>query len=185
MLVIAAIEPGNRLHSDPPRSFDTPSPVANTLHATLLTRKGRTSSPSCRNALQPSSISSIKEGSVCMQLSGAVGQDSGKPSTPSMSKTNICQLTSNKNHAVLTKTPPASTMRAVSSTEVPISNQTDKQPEHDHQARSMECVVDFEKIYKYLWNMNTKNYSLTLTAMGMYFHRLFNIFLHINIFLIC
>ncbi|XP_036453390.1 snRNA-activating protein complex subunit 2 [Colossoma macropomum] len=122
--------------------------------------------------IQPSSISSIEEGSDCAQPSSNVaGQASEKPSTPSAPKSDLCQLTSSQNHTVSKPTPPVPTTTAASTASVSLSsssNQLDKQDERQsEQPRSMRMkyTIDFEKIYQFMSDINSQNHSLTLTAM--------------------
>ncbi|XP_066537820.1 snRNA-activating protein complex subunit 2 [Hoplias malabaricus] len=124
-----------------------------------------TSSP-----IPPSSISRNKNNSVCLKQGSLAGQSSAKPSIPSTPKSNISQTTSIQNPTVSKPSPLLPTTRSVSTAAViSNSNQQEKQNPsgHSEQQRSMEkeCVVDFEKIYLFLNNMNKQKNCLALTAM--------------------
>ncbi|KAL6490623.1 hypothetical protein MHYP_G00009680 [Metynnis hypsauchen] len=138
--------------------------------------KDGTSSLSGKNTMgtssliQPSSISSIEEGSDCAQPSRSVaGQASEKPSTPSLPKSDLCQFTSSQNHTASKPTPPVPTTTAASTATVSSSsNQLDKQDERQSElprSMGMKYTVDFEKIYQFMSDINTQNHSLTLSAM--------------------
>ncbi|KAL7876015.1 hypothetical protein AOLI_G00109780 [Acnodon oligacanthus] len=121
--------------------------------------------------IHPSSISSIEEGSDCAQPSSSVaGQVSEKPSTPSLPKSDLCQFTSTQNHTASKSTPPVPTTTAASAATVSLSSSSeldkqDKRQSELPQSMEIKCTVDFEKIYLFMSDINTRNHSLTLTAM--------------------
>lgn len=183
MLAIAGMEPSSLLHSDPPRSLNTPNlkdmhtipmkpmsisqPGSETSTLNKSNKKNAVSSKEVTSLhTQPISVSSIEPNSEALQ-SCALSKDSVQPSTSEPSS-NL--QTSQQCESVSKPTPPASTSNAA------ISETASHSPHYDNQAKLpekktqennlqnksvwMKHILDFEKIYQFMSN-KTSNPRLT------------------------
>ncbi|KAK1797046.1 hypothetical protein P4O66_008450 [Electrophorus voltai] len=195
MLVIAATEPCSLGHSDPPRTTDTPvdsnlhtKPRTHMFRSwpasglpstpppvTLPDRNSATpvQSPGTPVVLRPSaqdstlsplvltSVFSVEHNYSSTQLGSGAGQESAVPSTPCTPKSHPSEPTSSP--IVSTPAPLTPTTSALSTAAVSRGQfRQHQKPISDEN----KCVVDFEKIYQIMSNINkSHNYNLPLSAM--------------------
>ncbi|KAK2913687.1 hypothetical protein Q8A67_002086 [Cirrhinus molitorella] len=175
MLVIAAIEPGGLLHSEPPHPI-VKTPAFSSLHhvqspktpsrpsASEMSSNANVSTPS----VQPDSSSNAVD-----HLSQLNNASSSSPLVSDTATPRSSQMTRSPNQLQSEAEPTVSSPVSTGPESSSVSPNKHKQAhsellDHDYlykEPRMLKCVVNFNKIYQYLSDIDSKTCNSALTSM--------------------
>lgn len=181
MLVIAAVEPCGLMHSDPPHSI-IQTPAFSSLHpvqspktpsrpsASEMSPNPSVSAPSAASLIQPDSSSNAVD--LLNQLDNASNRVPLVPKTPETPTPRSSQMTRSPSHLQSEVKPtvssPVSTGPVSPSVSLNKCNQVQsKLLDHANPSKPimLKCVVNFDKIYQYLSDTDSKTCNSALTSM--------------------
>lgn len=176
MLVIAAVEPCGMMHSEPPNpiiqtpAFSSLHPVQSTKNpsrpsASAMSPNPSVSAPSAASLIQPDSSSNAVD--HLSQLDNASSSSPLVPKTPETPTPRSSQTTRSPSHLQSEAEPSGSSPVSPS---VSPNKQNQVQSElldHDYPCTpiTLKCVVNFDKIYQYLSDIDSKTCNSALTSM--------------------
>lgn len=181
MLVIAAVEPCGLMHSEPPHpiiqtpAFSCLHPVQcpktpSRLSVSEMSPNPSVSAPSAASLIQPDSSSNA------VDLSQLDNTSSRVPKTPETPTPRSSQMTRSpsqlQSKAKPTVSSPVSTGPVSPSVSLNKHNQVQsKLLDHANPSKPimLKCVVNFDKIYQYLSDTDSKTCNSALTSMGKCF----------------
>lgn len=181
MLVIAAVEPCGLMHSEPPHPI-IQTPTFSSLHpvqspktpsrpsASEMSPNPRVSAPSAASLIQPDSSSNAVD--LLSQLDNASSISPLVPKTPETPTPMSSQMTRSpsqlQSEAEPTVSSPVSTGPVSPSVSPNKHNQVQSELlDHDYPSKpiTLKCVVNFDKIYQYLSDIESKTCNSALTSM--------------------
>ncbi|XP_016313007.1 snRNA-activating protein complex subunit 2-like [Sinocyclocheilus anshuiensis] len=175
MLVIAAVEPCGLMHSEPPHPI-IQTPAFSSLHPVLSPKTpSRPSasgmspnpsiSPSVASLIQPDFSSNAVD--HLSQLDNASSSSPLVPKTPKTPTPRSSQMTRSPSH-LQSEVEPAVSSPVSPSVSPNKHNQVQSELlDHDYPCKpiTLKCVVNFDKIYQYLSDIDSKTCNSALTSM--------------------
>ncbi|KAF4111246.1 snRNA-activating protein complex subunit 2 [Onychostoma macrolepis] len=170
MLVIAAVEPCGLMHSEPPHPI-IQSPASSSLHHVQPPKTpSRPSASSAASLIQPDSSCNAVD--LLSQLDNASSISplvSKTPETPTPRSSQMTRSPSQlQSEAEPTVSSPVSTGPVSLSVSPNMHNQVQSELlDHDYPCKpiALKCVVNFDKIYQYLSDIDSKTCNSALTSM--------------------
>lgn len=175
MLVIAAIEPCGLLHSEPPHPI-VQTPAFSSVQSPKTPSRPSASYVSPNASVSTPSVQPDCSSNAVDHLSQFNNASSSSPLVPEKATPRSSQMTGSESQLRAEAEPAVSSPISTGAESLSVSPNKHSQVQlqlldHDYlckEPRMLKCVVNFDKIYQYLSDIDSKTCNSALTSMGMY-----------------